>query len=188
MKWLRQTNSMRVIAVSQRPLVSYTIDAEDKITHVNEAFWSFAPANGWTPEPGAVLGRLIWDFIDGEGLGFLYRRLHDIVRQDERPLGFTARCDSPLHKRVISTALLPEGEGSIRYASEISNEILWRFSSTPPDVTGHLLLCENCCRIESDERMVSIENALTNGAIELGLDEIELGICDECLSLGVLPA
>ena len=67
----------------------YRIDAEDRITEVNDEWGRFAAANGGNPDPAAVLGRPLWDFILDEGNRSIYRNMVGTVRRKPR------RCSSP---------------------------------------------------------------------------------------------
>jgi hypothetical protein len=158
----------------------YVIDAADRISSVNDAFWHFAERNGWSPNARDVLGHSLWEFVDGDGVSFIYRWLHDSVRRKGRQISFAARCDSPTHKRTIGVALLPAGEGAIRFAADVESEIEWPGAPLPAVEAPLRRLCTRCIQIECKGGWIPVDQALAANAFELGFDEIHLDVCGRC--------
>lgn len=158
----------------------YVIDAADRISSVNDAFWHFAERNGWSPKSQDVLGHSLWEFVGGDGICFVYRRLHDRVRRKGLQISFAARCDSPTHKRTIGVALLPAGEGAIRFAADIESEVAWPGTPLPTIKAPRRRLCTKCTEIECKDGWMPVDEALIANRLELGFDDIQLDVCGRC--------
>lgn len=100
-------------------LISYRIDADDRIVAVNEAWDEFARANdGEKATSGAVLGRPLWAFIADTTIHDIYRRLVKIAR-DGRPSRFRYRCDSPAERRVFHMSIVSAEAGQVVFTSQL---------------------------------------------------------------------
>ena len=84
-------------ASERNQIIQYIIDAEDRIVYVSDNWWFFAEENGADAScyPPHLLGRSLWDFIDGEETRYLYGALTGKVRQAKKGIQVPIRCDSP---------------------------------------------------------------------------------------------
>lgn len=74
--------------------IRYCIDAADEIVAVSGDWDRFARENDAPPEllSGSILHRRFWDFVSGDTLTHVYRRMFAKVRAGES-LDFSFRCD-----------------------------------------------------------------------------------------------
>lgn len=99
-----------------------TIDAADRIVFVNDAWVRLArsmtvlPAQTLTLD--TVLGRPIWDFIDGVQVRQLWGVLYERVRAVGAPAFVPMRADTPRLRRVFDVELHPLGERAIQHVYE----------------------------------------------------------------------
>jgi hypothetical protein len=97
-----------------RPI--YTIDASDRLSFVNSAWYElFTPVAG-TPAP--VLGRPIWERIPPGVVRQLWELLYNRVRAVGGGVFVPMRVDSADERRLIDIELRPVGDGAIRHICE----------------------------------------------------------------------
>jgi hypothetical protein len=108
------------MAESERLLCTYRVDAGDRITSLGGDWLAFAAAND-APEltPEAVVGRLLWAFVAGEGTQQLYRHLMKRVRASGAPIVVPFRCDSPNLRRDMRLALSHLSGGTIEFRTRL---------------------------------------------------------------------
>ncbi|TWT78322.1 hypothetical protein Pla123a_11130 [Posidoniimonas polymericola] len=105
-------------AASSR-VVSYSVDSEDKILGVGDAWGEFAASNGEGDrlKPDSVVGKTLWDFVRGQTLVELYRDIFGRVRDTGRPVRFDCRCDSPNFQRRMEMTVAHLGRGRLQLTS-----------------------------------------------------------------------
>jgi len=84
------------------PSYRYAIDADDRISAVDAQWLAFARDNDaakLTEE--FVLGRPLWDFVEGAPTRRLYEAVFHTVRQDKATAVVPFRCDSPTLQREM---------------------------------------------------------------------------------------
>ena len=99
----------------------YLIDDEDIIVQISHNWESFACCNGWEDGCGenAVVGKKIWDFIQGMETKHFYE---EIIRKTRDgchcgPIPF--RCDAPGERRYLELSMTPLASGRIKITSRI---------------------------------------------------------------------
>ena len=99
---------------AENPACSYFIDADDVLVSVDEEWLAFAKENA-APEltRGRVIGRPLWDFVEGERTRELYRELYERVRSRLTRLSVPFRCDAPDRYRFMRLELEPAAAGAI---------------------------------------------------------------------------
>ncbi|MEL6105314.1 MAG: hypothetical protein AAFU85_04730 [Planctomycetota bacterium] len=97
--------------------VTYAIDGQDRLIHVDESWSAFAESNegGRTLRPESVIGRSLWEYIRDPQLQMCYKRLLEIVRGSDRPLDFEFRCDSPLFQRHMRMTMRRENNECVTF-------------------------------------------------------------------------
>jgi hypothetical protein len=104
----------------------WTIDAADKIVHVNDAWLAFAAENTAPQLTAAVvLDQPIWRFIQGQETSYLYRQIFRRVRGGQAPVIFPFRCDSPDCRRCMEMHLVLLPGLAIQFTAHILREE-WR--------------------------------------------------------------
>ncbi|MCD0461594.1 PAS domain-containing protein [Roseiconus lacunae] len=103
----------------QLPIVTYAIDADDRLTDLNEQWAEFANLNdaGQSLHPESVLGKPIWDYVRDRGLQNIYRKLIERVRKTQERIDFAFRCDSPLFRRYMRMTIEGRVDGHVLFIS-----------------------------------------------------------------------
>lgn len=170
--------------------IRYVIDAEDRISFVNESWNSFAAANDGAGLKGAdVLGQSLWDFIADAATRRLYQQIVTRVRAGQL-MRFTLRCDGPAYRRLLEMTISAEPNGAVSFETRsLSAEerkpvpLLARSTARSTEV---LRACAWCNRINvnsGSNLWMEVEDA----AGHLLLFERDLmpqlthGICDTCM-------
>ncbi len=99
------------------PPVRYEVDSADTLVTVNEAWSTFAVANG-APHlmAGCVIGRSLWDFLADDRTRQVYRSLLEQVRHGARSQ-FLFRGDSPQRRRFMQMSMSASTGGHVAFES-----------------------------------------------------------------------
>lgn len=149
--------------------VIYTIDAEDCISDVNREWTRFARENGGAPDPGAVLGKSLWDFVADEGNRTIYRNLVDAVRHNATPLSIPFRCDSPTLERHMTMTIAPGSLGEVAFVCALQ----YTFARSPQADEGHrpepatIVECEGCHRLWTKSGWKDCWEMIKSGDLEI---------------------
>lgn len=132
--------------------VIYRIDAEDRITEVNDEWRRFAEGNGGDPDPATVLGRPLWDFILDDGNRSIYRSMVHTVRRKVTPLLIPFRCDSPSEERHMTMTLAPGYLSEVVFicALQYAFDIPAERSSVAKEERTTIVECDGCHRIRTE--------------------------------------
>jgi hypothetical protein len=168
----------------------YTIDDQDAMESVNPAWLAFAQENGaaeLTRE--AVLGRPIWNFIEGRTTRQLYRELIHRVRHTGSALNVPFRCDSPTVRRYMRLEIEALEAGRVQFACEIQRVQLRPYLAIldpqTPRSAGHLTICSCCKRVLlKDVGWLELEDALLRlkPLEEPKAPQLDYSLCDSCVS------
>lgn len=144
----------------------YRIDADDRITRVNEGWDCFATAND-APElrQPDILGRSLWDFIHGDEVRHLHRVLLERARKGNRILDLPFRCDSPEVRRFMLMDLWPLPDDEVEYRCRVQYRELRPpvalFERHAPRKGPLLRMCAWCRRVDiGDDTWVEVEDAI----------------------------
>jgi hypothetical protein len=168
-------------------VLTYRIDAGDRISYVNPAWTEFARANqGEAVLPEKVLGSSLLDATDDLTVRALYRTMIQHVRAGQ-PVRFHYRCDAPDRRRTFEMEIVPLADGEVEFVSTLLHE-----EPRPPVALLQkearrderlLRVCSWCQRVAlPDNSWVPVEAAVE----ALHLLEAETfprlthGICDPC--------
>lgn len=91
-------------------ILTYEICAQDRIIAMSPGW-----LNGTSRHP--ALGRSLWDLLGDGNIADIYRALINQIRRTGTGQCFTFRCDDPHTRRVMSMAIMPVGDGRIRFSS-----------------------------------------------------------------------
>lgn len=135
----------------------------------------------------AVIGRLLWKFLEGEATRSFYRALHAQVRATKQPAVIPFRCDSPSLRRYMRMTIHHEETGQLRYECRMVRTETQRhlkiLHPTQARSRACLPVC-SCCRRVLLEPMGWLE--MLDMSVRLGLFEDELvprlrhTICPKC--------
>ncbi len=168
--------------------IQYTIDSADQIRFINEAWLQFACQNdGAHLNRAFVIGKSLWDFIEGEDLKHLYTQIFRIVRTKHHTMVFRFRCDSPACRRYFLMTLSPLLESSLMISTHaIREELREPVALLDPEMEKgepFLRVCSWCVKacLPTDE-WAELEEA--NEQMDLlgrkVVPRLTYGICPEC--------
>ncbi|MCC7275011.1 MAG: hypothetical protein IT561_20255 [Alphaproteobacteria bacterium] len=138
--------------------VAYLVAPDGTLLAVGGRTWTpFAEANGAPAlEPRQVVGRSLFEMIEGTEVRDVYRRLHEAVRTRRRPnVTFDYRCDAPALRREMRLSISPVEAGGALVALLYQSQV--KLARVRPEMS--LFLPElrlGARKPYSDERLVSL--------------------------------
>ncbi len=166
----------------------WTIDAADKIVHVNDDWLTFARENG-APRLAAalVLGQSLWRFIQGQETVYLYQQILARLRTGRRPITFPFRCDAPDRRRYLEMKLSLLAGSRVQFQTRILRQEYRQpldFLAACQDRSGEFLkVCSWCNKIYIPDRGWG-EPGEAIGALDLfgprSMPRMTHTICDSC--------
>lgn len=170
--------------------VRYEIDAQDRISFVDDRWGSFAEANdGPELTRNNIIGRVLWSQITDATTLALYQKIVAHAREG-RASRFRLRCDGVEDRRLLEMNVSGNTQGHVTFETDV----VWQerrppvslLSRSVPRSINVLRMCAWCNKVDvslgSDE-WVEIEEAVRR----LKLFELEQmpqlthGICEACL-------
>lgn len=174
---------------SRRINLDYLLDRKDHITKVCPHWSDFARQRmAIRLDEEMVLGRSLWDFIQGGATQQLYDTLIDHARRTGRKVTFNYRGDSPSAIRYMRMVLLPGYHGTVRFRSELLHEQSRQrevyFTHVAYPHHPELLQCGLCNRLEHNGRWMTLDDAMQEADVIDDLMPTEVGdtVCDGCIS------
>jgi hypothetical protein len=140
-----------LIMAASRPKYCYRVDAADRLVWVDAWWLAFAAENG-APEltEQSVLGRSLWDFIEGNEPRRLFAEIHARVRRTSKTLVLPFRCDSPTLQRHLRLKIVPAEQGELHYESILlrvePQRMLTLLDPQQPRTDAMLTMCSGCKR------------------------------------------
>lgn len=111
------------IPTADERLFIYRVDAHNVILFVNDEWVSFALENDApTLVRENVVGKSLWEFIDGWETRHLYDLILERVRRDGVHLRIPFRCDAPTKRRFMEMEIIPLSRGEVEYRCRILRE------------------------------------------------------------------
>lgn len=167
--------------------LDYLLSPNDRIERVCDA-WSQAAAlrMGERLHGEQVLGRSIWEFINGGPTQRLYDALYRHVRATGRGVGFGYRGDSPGAIRYMHMHIIPGPAGRVHLRSELLHEQSRgrAIYFVHVDYRRHpaLLQCSLCQRLNANGRWYTVSEALEHTGLIDALLPVEVGdtVCNCC--------
>lgn len=179
-------------SVDTRPI--YSIDALNRIVFANAAWLGFMRGEPGTSNAHrdeltiqSVIGRPIWEFVEGTQVRQLWEVLYQRVRAVGAPVFVAMRCDTPSLRRVIDLELHPLSDRSIQHVyecvwSEARPAVALLDPAYPRDDRS-LLSCAWCSRIQvrigAWEEIEDAQLALQILAMQT-LPSVRKGVCSPC--------
>ena len=168
--------------------IQYSIDRVDHIRFINEAWLQFACQNaGGHLNRASVIGKSLWEFIEGEELHQIYRLIFKAVRMKQQAAVFRFRCDSPVCRRYFQLMVSPLQEDELMFSTHPIREVLRDpVLFLDPDVQRgepFLTICSWCMKVRlPNQGWVELEETV-NYLDPLGsgvVPSLTHGICLEC--------
>ncbi|MEM6257183.1 MAG: hypothetical protein AAGI37_02575 [Planctomycetota bacterium] len=169
--------------------LDYLLDRGDRVAKVCPHWSEFARQRmAVRLDEEVVLGRSLWEFVQGGATQRLYDALIHKARRTGRKLTFNYRGDSPGAVRYMRMTLLPGFAGIVRFRSELLHEqprqrsVYFTHACSPR--RPELLQCCLCQRLEHNGRWYTLDELLRQtGAIdELMPTEVGDTVCDGCIT------
>jgi hypothetical protein len=168
--------------------VRYTVDAENRLTSVDDEWLSFARANEAEElNSERVLGTSLLDFIAGTETRYLYQTVFERVREHDTPIILPFRCDSPETRRFMRIVISPLFGGSLQLDVVLVREqhrepvrLLARGDARSEEI---LTMCSWCKKAWiPDGEWLEIEDAIVRMDLfsTAQMPEITHGICPSC--------
>jgi len=175
-------------------LITYTLDQDDKIISLSGNWEAFAQANqaGDELKIQKILGRSIWEFIQGIETNHLYNIIFQRIREGKPTTPFPFRCDSPALRRYLTLVieLLPQGHLKIesRTISVTPREAVILLDKASLRSESLVTLCSMCKKMKiSENDWAEIEDGIRK--LELfGTQEcpqISHGLCKSCYEMAL---
>lgn len=166
----------------------YRVNADDQLVGVDALWLAFARENGAADLTQlSVLGRSLWDFVEGEAIRAVYSDIHARVRSGGKSAAFYFRCDSPLLKRHMRMTISPGEAGQLIYESQVvwtePQRNLALLDADQPRSKSFLTIC-SCCKKAMLEPVgwqdiESVSRSL--GILEMGkVPQLRHTICPVC--------
>lgn len=136
--------------------LTYEICSQDRIIAMSQGW-----LNGNSRHP--ALGRSLWDLLGNGNIADVYRALITQIRRTGTGQCFTFRCDDFYTRRVMSMAMVPIGDGRIRFSSrpivedrQDSTAFIRRHRAVPLSVD----ICSQCGGIRVMDQWLPAGSAL----------------------------
>lgn len=169
--------------------IVYHLDDEDRFIRLSPNWSRFARDNDGSElaDPERVLGRRIWEFVDGLTVRSLYRMFFDRVRGDGEPIRVPLRCDGPTIRRMLELEISRPAPGTLTLRSQT----LW--TQTRPAVSlldrraerqaSIVTICSFCLKLLCGKQWLEAEQAVAAMDLfgETPPPELSHGVCPDCL-------
>lgn len=140
-----------LIMAASRPKYCYRVDTTDRLVWVDAWWLAFAAENGAHElTEQSVLGRSLWDFVDGTEPRRLYEEIHARVRRTSKAIVLPFRCDSPTLQRHMRLTIALGEKGELHYESILlrvePQRILTILDPQQSRTDAKLTMCSSCKR------------------------------------------
>jgi hypothetical protein len=130
----------------------YTIDADDRIVHVNEAWLMFNAGEGAANAVRDYVGRPVWELLGDGQVRLLWQVLHRRVRAIGASVFVPMRVDTLDERRLLDVELRPLADRSIQHICECA----WTEARAPVALLDptqsrdgrEVLCCAWCSRVQ----------------------------------------
>lgn len=168
----------------------HTVDSSGNIVAVNDAWLEFAREND-APElvREAVVGRPIWDFIEGRETRHISRLLLEKACTSGKSMTIPYRCDSPGIRRFLEMEIAPLKDGTVEFRSRFlkseSRDPVGLLDRRAERTNEFIAICSWCRRIRIDGQWTEVEEAVKRLDLfsSASLPQLTHGICQDCNKL-----
>lgn len=169
-------------------VIEYTIDCDDVLIAVDQAWASFARENQAPELVTPSSGRTLWSYLDDDDLRGLWRHLVSDVRARRTEVAIPFRCDAPEVRRWFEMNVAAADDGSVRFRSVLHHEearptvpLLDRDADRDLDADP-VRLCSWCGQGSDGAHWHSVERLTRDLRLleRAQLPPISYGICPTC--------
>jgi hypothetical protein len=173
----------------------HRVDKNNIIVAVSDNWKSFAQDNlgARTLFPENIIGSSLWDHIRDLETRYLYEMILQKVREHNRPVAFSFRCDAPDKRRFLKLSVIPMKDGTVEFISQIikteSRKPVELLRSDLERSDEKIRICSMCKKIAiSETEWKEIESAIQ----ELKLFEKDMlpqfthGVCKSCFEAAMI--
>lgn len=173
-----------------QPCFVYRINNEDTINFINPHWIAFAISNNYeVAYDDLILGRRLWDFIEGAPLTHLYQSAVERVRSMERSMFLTYRCDSPDRMRLLQMRIIPLPNSHIEFHNWVIKEetraAIPLLDSDAQRNEEFIRMCSRCKAVHTGKIWTPLEHAAKLQFLfeSDSLPQITHGLCPVCEEL-----
>ena len=167
--------------------LTYSIDAEDRICAVNDAWRGFALANeGGADLADRVVGTQLWSLVSTDSVSAIYRQLVARARKGQL-VQFYYRCDAPTLRRTFKMRMEAGPRGAVQFMSELisveTRPVVSLLERSSERNAQYVCVCAWCQRVEvSPGEWVAVEEAVNRLGLlnSLRLPALTHGMCATC--------
>lgn len=136
-----------------------------------------------------MVGRSLFDFIDGLETRHLWELMIRAAREEQRTTRLRFRCDAPACRRDLEMTLIPLEQGWVEFQSAVLETVgrepleLLRHDASRGD--GYVRICSMCRSLEVAEgEWMEIQQALTKTRLlyHAAPPSLTHGLCPTCFS------
>lgn len=164
----------------------YYINKEDIVAYVNEEWNTFALENEGAHLINQTLGKPIWNFISDGLVKRLYQELFKAVRNAQRSVNVSFRCDSPEKMRFMQMELHPLENNGLAIHNKLLKEKTKKEGYSPEIISliaqKGFPMCSRCNRILVEGNWHELTDALKSGLIVGRSLKAHYGMCEDCSS------
>lgn len=166
----------------------YRVASDLRIVWTSANWDSFARENG-APElaGGAVLGRSLWDFVEGSQTRAVYEVLLERVRDSGAEVTLPFRCDSPGVRRFMELRMTRPEDAEVELVAELIREEtrapVSLLDSGCPRAGDPIRICSFCKCVESrNGAWLEVEEAVEELGLEArtSLPPLLQAVCPAC--------
>jgi len=168
--------------------IRYAINAADQIVEVGGGWDIFAVDNDSPPDlfSASIMHRNFWEFVSGNALQHVYRRIMEQVRAGET-MKFSFRCDSPDLRRFLTLEMSPTADGGIQFVTETicteARELQRVFDINTPRTEEMITACSWCNKLKVSETIWQEPEAAVRTLSLFETDTVPTlshGMCEAC--------
>ncbi len=170
--------------------VNYWLDKTWRICRTCDAWDGFARENnGRNMERERVIGRSIWQFIQGDATRMWLDALVSHARLTERMVVRDYRCDSPDLKRYMEMRIEPGAGGMVclkhRLVKTEPMAPRVAYEAAPKGAQAICFRCSICNRVQVKGRWMEGDVAVEKGLLaEMFNPRVAYGVCPDCREKG----
>jgi len=167
--------------------VHYSVDIQDRIASVCDEWLEFARENDWVGlDESDLIGRPIFEFIEGEETQRIYRTIFQRVRHHQRSVTLPLRCDGPDVRRFIELEIRPAEQGRIEMSGRLVRQETRKpvrfFDRKASRSQQAIAMCAWCKKIPVEGEWQEVEEAVARLDLFQApeLPAIRYDVCDVC--------